>query len=89
MVMAIVESAELSSAAEKPIGALMPSYAKRWLNVAVRQVVSGSGEGQHTSIMRGYRQYWRSRNERPITAPGSGIQAYMRMCVRGRSVLAL
>jgi hypothetical protein len=78
------QSAQRSSAAESPLGTLMPPSAKRWLHITVRPFVAGSGEGQPTPIMRGGRQYWRSRNERPITAQGSGIKAYGLMCVRGR-----
>jgi hypothetical protein len=38
----------VSSATEKSCRTLVPSYSKAWLRVVTRQLVSGSGEGQHT-----------------------------------------
>jgi hypothetical protein len=48
----------------------------------VRQFVPGSGEGQHTLMVFDQRRMVRSRSGRPIKAEGSGIRAYMLVCVQ-------
>jgi hypothetical protein len=51
----------------------------------VRQLVPGSGEGQHTSTVYDSRRLYRSWSRRPIKRSGSGNGAYVLICVRRRS----
>jgi hypothetical protein len=51
----------------------------------VRQLVPGSGEGQHTVTISQSRQLDRSRRRRPIKRAGSGHIAYVLMGVRRRT----
>jgi hypothetical protein len=89
MVMAVAASASRSAAAEKPLGALLPSASKRWRNLAGRPGGPGAGEEQPPSSRLGYRPYGRSQHERPINAPGSGRKADGLLGGRGRRVFAL
>ena len=51
----------------------------------VRQLGSGSGEGQHTITIRDFRHLDRSESRRPIKRAGSGQSAYVLMGVRRRT----
>jgi hypothetical protein len=62
----------------------MPSYSKAGLHVFVRQLASGSGEGQHTVTISNFRLLDRSERRRPIKRTGSGHRAYVLMSVRRR-----
>jgi hypothetical protein len=48
----------------------------------VRQLVPGSGEGQHTGTIRNVRHMNRSESKRPIKRAGSGHRAYVLRRVR-------
>jgi hypothetical protein len=58
------------SAASNPLGALVPAYAKAWLNVSIRPCVPGSGEGPHPSPAGDVRRRHKSRSGRPINGEG-------------------
>jgi hypothetical protein len=57
---------------------------KEGLHICVRQLGSGSGEGQHTVTIRDLRPMDRSESRRPIKRAGSGQSAYVLMSVRRR-----
>jgi hypothetical protein len=63
----------------------MPSYSQEGLHVSVRQLASGSGEGQHTVTISNFRHLDRSGSRRPIKRAGSGHSAYGLMSVRRRN----